>query len=302
MHFTLHQMKVFDAVARHLSFTRAAEALFLTQPAVSMQIKQVEAQAGLPLFEQIGKKIFLTDAGQEFARHSRAIMRQDHELRQVMAEMKGMTRGRLSIAVTSTANYITPRLLGNFCARHSNITVSLSVNNRETVLRQLEENDTELAIMGKPPEQHDLLAESFMENPLVVIAPPGHRLTEKQHIPLQSLHGEHFILRESGSGTRVAMERFLQEKGVVFSADMEMSSNEAVKQAVQAGLGLGIVSLQTITLELETKRLAVLDVQDLPIMRHWYLVHRQGKRLSVVGQAFKDFVLQEGRGILSEQR
>ena len=293
-------MKVFEAVARLGSYTRASEELHLTQPAVSMQIKQLEENAGLPLFEQLGKKIYLTQAGQEMHHYSRAIAQQLDEVDKVMAEMKGVKRGRLVIAVASTANYFAARLLATFSQRYPQVTISLDVTNREGLLDHLDANDIDMVIMGRPPEGLDLVAEPFTENPLVVIAAPTHPLVATEHIPLEWLQQETFVVREQGSGTRTAMERFFAEKRVRLSTGMEMSSNEAIKQAVQAGLGLGIVSIHTLQLELETKRLAVLDVEFFPILRHWYVVHRQGKRLSPVAQLFKEFVIREARALLQE--
>jgi len=293
-------MKVFEAVARLGSYTRAAEELHLTQPAVSMQIKQLEENAGLPLFEQLGKKIYLTQAGQEMQHYCRSIAQQLDEVDKVIAEMKGVKRGRLVIAVASTANYFAARLLATFSQRYPQVTISLDVTNREGLLDHLDANDIDMVIMGRPPEGLDLVAEPFTENPLVVIAAPTHPLVATEHIPLEWLQQETFVVREQGSGTRTAMERFFAEKRVRLSTGMEMSSNEAIKQAVQAGLGLGIVSIHTLQLELETKRLAVLDVEFFPILRHWYVVHRQGKRLSPVAQLFKEFVIREARALLQE--
>jgi DNA-binding transcriptional LysR family regulator len=298
MHLTLRQLKVFEAVARNGSFTRAAEELHLTQPAVSMQIKQLEDSAGLPLFEQLGKKIYLTQAGEEMNHYCRSIAQQLEEVDRVMEELKGVKRGRLVIAMASTANYFAPRLLATFNQRYPRVSISLDVTNREGLLDHLDANNIDLVIMGRPPEGLDLVAEPFTENPLVVIAPPDHPLVKTQKIPLEWLQQETFVVREQGSGTRTAMERFFAEKKVRLSTGMEMSSNEAIKQAVQAGLGLGLVSIHTLQLELETHRLAVLDVEYFPIMRHWYVVHRQGKRLSPAAQLFKGFVLKEARGLL----
>jgi len=302
MHLTLRQMKVFEAVARLGSYTRAAEELHLTQPAVSMQIKQLEENAGLPLFEQLGKKIYLTQAGEEMHHYSRAIAQQLDEVDKVMADMRGVKRGRLVIAVASTANYFAARLLATFSQRYPQVTISLDVTNREGLLDHLDANDIDMVIMGRPPEGLDLVAEPFTENPLVVIAAPNHPLVATERIPLEWLQQETFVVREQGSGTRTAMERFFAEKRVRLSTGMEMSSNEAIKQAVQAGLGLGIVSIHTLQLELETKRLAILDVEFFPILRHWYVVHRQGKRLSPVAQLFKGFVTREARALLQESQ
>jgi DNA-binding transcriptional LysR family regulator len=298
MNITFRQLQIFAAVAQYLSYTRASEALHLTQPAVSMQIKQLEQSVGLPLFEQLGKRVFLTDAGQEFSRYAKAITAQLEELEQVVNEMKGLQRGRLTIAVASTANYFVPRLLAMFCQQHGEVTVSLDVTNREQLLKGLVENRTDLVIMGQPPEEMDLVAERFMDNPLVVIAPPDHPLVTASKIPLERLHEETFLVREQGSGTRSAMERFFAANQLALSTAMEMSSNEAIKQGVAAGLGLGIVSLHTLGMELALKRLVILDVVNFPIMRYWYIVYRSGKRLSLVAQAFQHFVKEESVRIL----
>jgi len=300
LHLTFRQLSVFEAVARHLSYSRAAQEMHLTQPAVSMQIKQLEENVGMPLFEQLGKKIYLTEAGRELSHYSRVIAQQLSEAETVMNDLKGLQRGRLKISVASTANYFAPQLLANFSQRFPTVTVSLDVTNRQALLAQLANNEMDMAIMGQPPEGLDLVAESFMENPLVVIAPIKHPLAGAKKIPLERLQSETFLVREQGSGTRIAMERFFKQHGAQFHAGMEMSSNEAIKQAVQAGLGLGILSLHTIGLELETKRLKVLDVKGFPIMRHWYVVHRKDKRLSSVAQAFKAFLLTEAKQILGQ--
>jgi LysR family transcriptional regulator, low CO2-responsive transcriptional regulator len=293
MNVTLRQFQVFESVARHLSYTRAAEELHLSQPAVSMQVKQLEENAGLPLFEQLGRKIWLTEAGQELYQCARSVAQQLAETSAAIEDLRGVRRGRLNIAVASTANSFATHLIATFSRRIVRLEVSLDVTNREGLLQDLENNETDLVIMGRPPDGLDLVAEPFMDNPLVVIAAPDHPLAGRQPLSLNDLRGETFVVREPESGTRTAMERFFSERGVRLKAGMEMRSNEAVQQAVQAGLGLGIVSLHTLALELETARLVVLDVEAFPIMRQWYIVHRSGKRLSPVALAFKAFVLEE---------
>jgi DNA-binding transcriptional LysR family regulator len=297
MNVTFRQLQVFEAVARRLSFTRAAEELYLTQPAVSMQVKQLEGAVGLPLFEQLGKKIHLTEAGRAMQRYSHVIAEQLREAQQVIDELKGIKGGNLKITVATTVNYFATRLLSAFCQRYKGVHVSLDVTNRETLLHQIEANDTDIVLMGQPPKELDVIAEAFMDNPLVIIAPPNHPLTRRRRIPLADLQHETFLMRERGSGTRMAMERFFAEKGMKPSSSIEMTSNEAIKQSVEAGLGLGIVSAHTIELELEVGRLKVLDVQFFPIMRRWYVVHRKGKRLSATAKAFKDFVLNEAHNL-----
>jgi DNA-binding transcriptional LysR family regulator len=301
LHLTLRQLRVFDAVAHHLSYSRAAEALHLTQPAVSMQIKQLEENGGVPLFEQFGKKIYLTEAGQEFQHYCSNILQQLADAEAMFADFKGMS-GKLSICVASTASYFTPLLLAEFCHRHPKAKVSLNVTNREILLQRLANNEMDMAIMGRPPEELDLDATPFMENHLAIIAPVHHPLANAKNIPLSRLSEETFLVREKGSGTRIAMERFFADQGIKLTTGTEMSTNEAIKQAVQAGMGLGILSMHTMQLELEMNRLTVLDVQSFPIQRRWYVVHRQGKRLGNVAQAFKEFLLAEGAELAGEIR
>ncbi len=293
MHVTLRQLQVFEAVARHLSYTRAAEELYLTQPAVSIQVRQLEESIELPLFEQIGKKIYLTEAGEELQRYSRRIAEQLAEAESVMEELKGLHRGQLNITVATTANYFVPGLLAAFNKRYHDVKVALDVTNREGLLKQLELNETDLVIMGRPPHDRDLEFEPFRENPLVIVAPPSHPLARSKRIPLSKLASQTFLVRERGSGTRIAMERFFRERGIHVKTGMELGSNEAVKQSVQAHLGLGLLSQDTLTMELKLRQLKILDVEGFPIMRHWYVVHRRGKRLSSVAQAFKGFLLDD---------
>lgn len=298
--FTFRQLMLLEAVARNSSFTRASEELHLTQPAVSTQIKQLEEEVGMPLFEHMGKKIFLTAAGREMYAFSRTIAQQFTDIRTVLSELQGIQRGNLDIAVTSTAKYFAPYLLAAFCKQHKGITVSLNVTNREDILRQLTDNIPDMAIMGSPPRGMPLVADSFMSNPLVVIAPPDHPLIlQGGRIPLHVLLQESFIVRERGSGTRNAIERFLEQRGQRMTTTMEMSRNEAIKHAVMAGLGLGIVSVHTLEMEFKLGRLAVLNVEGFPILKDWYIVHREGKRFSAAAEAFKAFVLAEGSKLIT---
>ncbi len=290
---TLRQLDILEAVARCGSFSRASAELHLTQPAVSMQIKQLEGALGVPLFEQIGKQIHLTEAGKETLRASRAIGSELTNLEHTLAGLQGLKGGTLTVSVASTASYFTARLMALFREKHPDVRVSLNVVNRETLLQQLAENSIDLALMGQPPEGHDLEAQPFMDNPLVVIAAPTHPLANQRHIPLKCLAEEPFVGREPGSGTRGAAEKFFAEHGLTLKAAMEMNKNEAIKQAVEAGLGVGVVSLHTVQAELAARHLCVLDVQGFPLRRQWYLVQRQGKRLSPAAQAFAQFVLSE---------
>lgn len=288
---TFRQLRTFESVARNLSFSRAAAELHMSQPAVSMQVRVLETIAGQPLTEQIGKKIYLTEAGREVLHASRAITARLDDLQTNLEQLRGVDRGRLQLAVTSTVNAVATGILVRFRGRHPGVSIHLDVSNRESVLEQLAANRIDLAIMGQVPDGLGLEATRFMDNPLVVIAPPDHPFAGKQQVPLADLASEPFLVREAGSGTRGAMTRFFDARGLALHTSMELSSNEAIKQAVQAGLGLGILSLQTLEMELALKRLTVLDVEAFPIMRHWYLVHRAEKRLSPAAQAFKDFVL-----------
>jgi len=294
MHITIRQLQVFEAVARHLSYTRAAEELHLTQPAVSMQIKQMESSVGLPMFEQIGKKIYLTQAGDAMLLHARTIMQHLEAAAEEMNDLRGEDSGRLRVAIASTVNYFATQLLADFARENPAVEISLDVTNRELLLSRLESNVPDLVLMGKPPADMDLISESFMDNPLIVIAAPDHPLANHKQIPLSDFSEAHFVVREPGSGTRVAMERFFADEDFSYQKSMELMGNEAVKQGVEAGLGLAVVSAHTVAQELTLKRLVKLDVVGMPIMRRWYVAHRKGKRLSPTAQAFRRFVLEAG--------
>ena len=292
---SLRQLQVFESVARNLSHSRAAAELYLSQPAVSMQIKQAESAVGLPLFEQVGKKLHLTAAGTELLHYARSMLQLMQEMESVFDEIKGLERGHLNISVVSTANYFMPQLLAKFIQAHPKIHVSLSVANRDAVLKQLTENIADFAIMGQPPEGTEMRAEIFMENPLVVIAAPTHPLAHSKKIQPRQLISETFLLREQGSGTRGVVERFFASHKLALPIHMEMDTNEAIKQSVQAGIGIGIISSHGIELELETKRLVILDVDRFPIVRHWYIVHRKDKRPSTAAHEFERFLLDESQ-------
>jgi len=295
MHITLRQLRIFEAVARFNSISRAASELHLTQPAVSMQVKQLEDQIGLPLLEQIGKRLFLTEAGAELRTHAQRFAAQILEMNAAMDQFRDLQRGWLRIAVVSTANYFLPPLVVSLSEKHPGMRISLQVANRESVLAALADNRTDLAITGQPPERADLVAQHFMDNPLVVIAAPTHALASAGEISMTRLARETLVVREPGSGTRAAIERHFAEHGLDYLPGCELNTNEAIKQAVQAGLGLGIVSAQTIGLELETRRLVVLAVEGFPLIRRWYIVHRREKRLSAAALAFRDLLLAQAK-------
>lgn len=291
-HSTLRQLEVFEAIARLGSFTRAAEELFLTQPTVSMQIKKLTDAVGLPLFEQVGKKIYLTDAGRELQKTSREIFERFSRFEMLVADMKGLKKGMLRLAVVTTAKYFAPRLLGPFCQQYPGIDVSLKVSNRERILERLADNQDDLCILGQPPEELDAVAEPFLENLLVVLAPINHPLAGKKRIPLARLAEEPFLLREPGSGTRMAAERLFAEQGVTMKVRMELGSNEAIKQAIVGGLGISVLSRHTLALDAPLGQLAILDVEGFPIQRHWYVAYPAGKQLTIVAKTFLDYLKQ----------
>lgn len=293
--FTLHQLRVFRVAAELLNYTRAAEKLHLTQPAVSMQIRQLEENIDLALFEQTGRRLYLTDAGRELYRYAQRILEVVTEAQEVLEGMKGVHRGHLRVSVASTANHFVARLLAEFSKLYPGVSFSLDVTNRESLLRQLDDNETDVVIMGEPPAGVDLVSEAFLENPLVGIAAADHPLAKRKNIALEELAQHRFVQRELASGTRAAVERFFAEHGLSVKPGLEMRSNEAIKQAIEAGLGVGIVSQHTLELELETGRLVILDVEGLPIIRHWYMVQRQGKRDTPVMRSFHDHVLEQAR-------
>lgn len=291
-HSTLRQLEVFESIARLGSFTRAAEELYLTQPTVSMQIKKLADAVGLPLFEQIGKKMYLTDAGRELQKTCRGIFDHLSHFEMVSADMKGLKTGKLRLAVVTTAKYFAPRLLGMFCQKYPGVEVSLKVSNRERVLERLEGNQDDLYILGQPPDEVDVVAEAFLNNPMVVLAPAQHALAHKKKIPLKRIAEEPFLLRESGSGTRIATERIFTEQGLKLKMRMELGSNEAIKQAVIGGLGVSVLSSQTLALDALSGQFVILDVQGFPIQRHWYFAYPAGKQLSIVARTFVDYLRQ----------
>jgi LysR family transcriptional regulator, low CO2-responsive transcriptional regulator len=297
-HVSLRQLKVFEAAASNRSFSKAAQLLHLTQPGVSMHIKELEANAGLPLFERIGKKLHVTDAGQELLTRVRDILRSLKDAEDALDGLKGLKRGRINLAVVSTAKYFAPRLLARFGKDFPELDIRLAVNNREEVIEQLIANEVDLAIMGRSPQSIDTMAEPFAQNPHVVIAAPNHPLAAQKRISIERVAKETFIVREPGSGTRLAMQQFFDERRLTFRVAMEMASNETIKQAVMAGMGVSFISRHTLDLELETGRLVVLDVSGTPVIRQWHVAHLAKKRLSPTAAAFKRFVLTQGRYLL----
>jgi len=301
-HVSLRQIRIFDMVARYKSHTRAAEKLHMTQPAVSMQMKQLEENLGINLFERRGKALALSSQGHELREYSKSIIEGYNSMMDFAAKMKGCEAGHLTISVTSTANHFATRILSAFSRRYPDITISLDVTNRQRIIEQLENYEPDIVIMGEPPKGLRLDSEEFMANPLVIIAPPDHPLVgSTKKLIVKDLKDEKFVVREKGSGTREAIERHFNESEFSCTAKLEMSSNEAIKHAVSAGFGLGIVSLHTIGLELKNKHLATLEIEGFPLLRSWHLVTRQGKATSPVAEAFRAFLLKEPEKYLMYQ-
>lgn len=292
MDLSLHHLRAFESVARHRSFSRAAAELRLSQPAVSLQIKALERTIGMPLFEQIGRKIYLTPAGRELHPYAKRLLALHDETALVLEELRGQRRGSIKVSASTTAGiYVVPRLLGGFHRLYPAVHVSLEVANRFTVQERLEENQVDLAVMGLIENDQALEVAAFAPNELVVIASPRHPLAGQRNIPFAALEGETFLIREPRSGTRADMERLFAERGISIRVGMELGSIGAIKQGVAADLGIAIMSKQAITLELQTQTLVTLDVEGFPIRRQWYVVHLKGKHLSHAARALRSYLL-----------
>ncbi len=291
-HTTFRQMQIFEAIVRLGSFTRAAEELFLTQPTVSSQIKKLTNVMGLPLLDQSGRSIKPTDAGNDLYQAIRKIFDCLSDLDTRLAGLKGLQRGRLRLAVVTTAKYFTPEILGDFCREHPAVDVTLKVTNRDEMIDRIQNNEDDLYILGQLPSKlRHLEAHRFAPNPLIVMAPKGHPLCKEANISIERLAKELFVFRELGSGIRDAAMKAFSEHGIVPNVRMELGSNEAIKHAVVGGLGLTISSLHTLTLEGASGPIAMLDVQGFPIQRKWYIVHPKGKELSLIAKRFLEFAM-----------
>ena len=288
MAYSLRQLQIFREVAQQLSYTRAAETLNLTQPAAFAQVRQLEDHLGQPLIERLGKTLYLTEAGQIVLKAAQRMLEETANLDMALAELRGLARGRLRLAAVSTAKYDIPARIGAFSAAHPGIEVVLTIGNREELLARFVRNADDLYILGAPPEELGATVHRFAENPLVVIAPSDHPLAAKRGLTMRDVARYPFVMRESGSGTRLAAERCFAEAGAVPKVRIELGANEAVKQGVIAGLGLSVLSRGTVALELRHGYLAELDVQPFPIIRHWHVAWPEAKRLSLAAQAFLD--------------
>ncbi|MEF8701566.1 MAG: LysR family transcriptional regulator [Candidatus Accumulibacter sp. UW26] len=297
---TIRQLQIFSVAASHLSFARAAEKLHLTHAAISLQIKQLEEVSGALLFERIGKRVFLTEAGEILLTHARQILLSLREADEALLALKGLKGGRIAVAVASTAEYFAPGLLAEFRRTQADVRIRLVIDNRDTVSRLLAGNEVDLAIMGRPPAELDATAVAFAPHPLVIVAGVGHPLTGRTGIVVEDLAGETLIVRESGSGTRLAMEEFFRERSIPPQIGMEMSSNEAIKQAVVAGLGISFISRHTLGLELSAGRLSILQVEGTPVIRRWHIVRHRSKHLTPALAAFWDFVVEAAPAYLKQ--
>jgi DNA-binding transcriptional LysR family regulator len=296
MNVSFRQMRLFLALAETGSVSGAARVMHVTQPTASMQLREISESVGLPLYELISRRIHLTEAGLELARTARAMVTEWEAFGQKVDNLKGLTRGRLRLAAVSTAQYFIPRLLGSFCRRHPDIDVALQVLNRDGVLGRMRDNRDDLYIMSQPPQDIELEDRVFMSNPLVVIAPPEHRLAGQRQIALRELRSELFILRESGSGTRMAVDQHFRSARFSPSVRLELGSNEAIREAVAAGLGLSVLSSHALgTSGAHARGVATLQVQGFPLPSQWHLVWQKGKRPSPVAQAFSDHLLKPAR-------
>jgi len=301
-HVSLRQIRIFDMVARYQSHTRAAEKMHMTQPAVSMQMKQLEENLGIGLFERHGKSVSLSSAGKDLREYSKHVIQSFNNMLEHVDKIKGCESGHLVVSVATTANHFTSRILSAFSRKYPAVTISLDVTNREKILQQLENYEPDLVIMGEPPKGLGLKSERLMPNPLVIIAPPDHPLKTQKKLKVTDLKNEKFVVRELGSGTREAIYQHFLESGLTCDTTLEMSSNEAIKHAVSAGFGLGVVSIHTVELELMNNLLVTLDVEGFPLKRYWHVVTRQGKSASPVALEFKKFLLEEAKsGLYAEQ-
>ena len=292
--YTLKQILTFIEVARERSVSKAAERLFVTQPAVSMQLRQLEDAFGIPLVESAGRNIRLTDAGEAFLTHAIAATGALKDLEAVMAEHVGMKKGHINLAVVSTAKYFVPMLLVRFARLYPGVDVTLSIDNRENILGMLARNEADLVVMGRAPKTLDCEATPFATNPLSIVCAPDHTLSRRRHLPFSALGEFGFVVREQGSGTRAAMERLFAQNEIALKVVMEMPSNETIKQAVMAGMGLSFLSLRTVRHELASGHIALVDITGMPMVGNWYVTHLRQKRLAPAAQAFKAFLIEQG--------
>ena len=298
---TFRQLRVFNEVARHLSFARAAENLHLTPPAVTMQVKELEGHVGLPLFERRGKQVSLTTTGEYMLVYARKILATVKDAEDAAARLQRAETGVLTIGFVSTAKYFMMQLLSNFRSRHPGVEVQLALGNRDQLVNMLQNSEVDIAVMGRPPKELQTRAEPFAAHPHVFVAATDHPLAQRDHLTVEDLRPYDFIVREQGSGTRAAMAKFFEDTHVEPRLKITLHTNEAIKQAVMAGLGLGFLSMHTIGLELDHGLISLLDVQGAPVVRAWNVVHMQAKLLSPAAESFRYFMLEEAEGFLAQR-
>jgi molybdate transport repressor ModE-like protein len=291
---TLRQLRALAAVNAMGSVTGAAKSLNLTQPAVTLQLRNLEALTGLPLIQRTGEGMRLTDAGREVLAMTERIEAALLDCEQTLDMIAGRSGGHVSIGAVSTAKYFVPFAIAAFSRQHPKIDITLRVGNREDIREALRGYDLDIAIMGQPPPDVPVEKRLLGEHPHVIVAAAGHWLARDSGLAVVDLTYETFITRERGSGTRMLMEQFFQASDLQPKIGMEMDSNETIKQAVIAGLGIAFISLHTVASELQDGRLVVLDVAGLPVMRHWYAVRRLDKALMPPAQAMLEFLGGEG--------
>jgi len=293
MNITFRQLRLFLALAETGSVSAAAKFMHVTQPTASMQLKDITESVGLPLYEVVGKKIYLTDMGKELAATARAVAQSWDAFEQHVDAVKGLSRGKLKVAVVSTAKYFMPRLVGSFCKKYPEIDVSLQIINRDGVVQRLRDNMDDIYIMSKPPSDLDLADEVFMPNPIVVIASTSDPLVKRHSVSLNELSESRFILREKGSGTRMAGDQFFSKKKFRPNIRLELGSNEALKESVAGGLGLGLVSSHALHGHVKEHGVRILDVEGFPLPSAWHIVHPASKKLSPLALEFKKHVLKK---------
>jgi len=301
LNVSIRQLRIFVSAASHGSFARAAEEMHISPPAVSMQISDLETSVGLPLFDRVGRSASLTMTGEYFLVHARRILGSLREAEDTIARFRGLKGGTLRIGMVSTAKYFVPRLLARFRSEHPAVELRLSVGNRESLVESLTRSDVDLAIMGRPPRELATRAEPFAAHPYVIVSSPGHPLAQLEHVRAAALASQPFIVREPTSGTRASMAQFFRDHQIEPFALMEMPSNETIKQAVIADMGIAFLSLHTLGLELQFGLLKILPVEDLPLMRRWFVIHPQAKTLSPAAESFRYFILEQGEKLLAAQ-
>ncbi|RMH20236.1 MAG: LysR family transcriptional regulator [Gammaproteobacteria bacterium] len=299
-HLSLRQLQIFEAVVRLGGYSKAADSLHLTQPTISMQVKKLTETIGQPLLERQGNRLCTTAVGEEVFLSAQTVLGHISSLGESALALQGAISGPLKIAVITTAKYFMPHLLGKFIHLYPDVHPLLKVTNRSRVIERLKLNEDDLLIMGQVPQSLNVRAYPFADNELVVVASPGHRLANRHQVKLEELLHERFLVREQGSGTRLAIDRVFADKGLSIDPYMELGSSEAIKQAVMADLGISVLSRRSLKLELECNQIAILNVRGFPLVRRWYAVHNRHKKLSLAAQTFLEFLLEQG-DLVSDQ-